>query len=147
MKLNKMLMLAALVAGGVFAADMAACAQDSTNTPPANARPPGGPANRGRVNFDYIAQQLALSEDQKPKVKPIFEDMQKQLAELRKDTSVQGADRRAKIKEIRDGATTKLKDVLTPEQLDKWEKLGQPQRRQGGAGAGAGAGGDAKPPQ
>ena len=144
MKLNKTLMIAALVAGSVFAADFAVRAQDSTNTPPAGARPPGA---RGRMNFDTIATQLALTDDQKPKVKPIIEEMMQKNADLRKDTSLEQADRRAKMKEIRDAATAKLKDILTPEQLDKWTKLGQGNRRPpGGAGAPPPAG-DNKPPQ
>jgi Spy/CpxP family protein refolding chaperone len=146
MKLNKTLMIAALIAGSVFAADVAVRAQDATNKPSTDARPPAGPGNRGRMNFDFISQQLSLSEDQKPKVKPILEDMQKQMADLRKDTTVQGTDRRAKMKEIRDGATTKLKDVLTPDQLAKWEKMGQGQRRSPATAAPA-PGGDNKPPQ
>ena len=136
-------MIAALLAGSVFAADVTVRAQDATatNAPatatntPATARPQAGPANRGRMNFETVSQRLALSEDQKPKVKPIWEDMQKQLADLRKDTTVQGTDLRAKIKEIRDGATAKLKDILTPEQLQKWEGLAQGQRRPPGAAA------------
>jgi len=129
-------MIAALLAGSVFAADVAVRAQDATATnAPANPRPQAGPATRGRMNFETISQRLALSEDQKPKVKPIWEDMQKQLADLRKDTTVQGTDLRAKIKEIRDGATAKLKDILTPEQLQKWEGLVQGQRRPPGAAA------------
>src|ERR1022692_2697995 len=122
MKLNKTLMIAALIAGSMFAADVAVRAQDATNTPPAGAPP--GPGARGRMNFDNIATQLALTDDQKPKVKPVIEEMMQKNADLRKDTSVQGADRRAKMKEIRDAATAKLKDILTPEQLDKWTKMG-----------------------
>jgi Spy/CpxP family protein refolding chaperone len=147
MKLNKTLMIAALVAGSVFAADVAVRAQDATNKPAAGA--PGGPGARGRMNFDTIATQLALTDDQKTKAKPIFDEMQKKMADLRNDTSVTDAtERRAKMKEIRDAATAKLKEVpLTQEQLDKWAKMGQGQRRQGGAGGAPAAGGDAKPPQ
>jgi Spy/CpxP family protein refolding chaperone len=142
MKLNKTLMIAALVAGSVFAADVAVRAQDATNKPAAGA-PPGA---RGRMNFDSIATQLALTDDQKPKVKPVIEEMQQKMADLRKDTSVAQEDRRAKMKEIRDAATAKLKDILTPEQLDKWTKMQQPGNRRppGGAG-GPPPAGDAKP--
>jgi Spy/CpxP family protein refolding chaperone len=144
MKLNKTLMIAALIAGSVFAADYAVRAQDSTNTPPA-ARPPAGPGARGgRMNFDNIATQLALTDDQKTKAKPIFEDMQKQMADLRTDTTMSPADRRAKYQEIREGTTTKLKDILTPEQFAKWQKMGAP-RRPAGAGVPPPAGG-ATPP-
>ncbi|HEX9046107.1 MAG TPA: hypothetical protein VF988_03695 [Verrucomicrobiae bacterium] len=130
MKLNNTLVMAALIAGSLFAADVAARAQDTTNTPTPHGRPPLSPALRARFNFDFLAQQLALSEDQKPKAKSVFEDMQQQFAALRRDTTVQGAVRAAKIKEIQDGATTKLKEVLTPEQLAKWQKLVIGTRRQ-----------------
>jgi Spy/CpxP family protein refolding chaperone len=140
-------MIAALVAGSVFAADVAVRAQD-TNPPAAGARPPGGPGARGgRMNFDNIATQLALTDDQKTKAKPVFEEMQQKMTDLRKDTSLEQTERRAKMKEIRDAATTKLTDILTPDQLEKWKKIGTGNRRPpGGAGAPPAAG-DAKPPQ
>jgi Spy/CpxP family protein refolding chaperone len=139
MKLNKTLMIAALVAGGMFAADLAAPAQDSTNTPPAGARPPGGA--RGRMNFDSIATQLELTDDQKTKAKPIFQDMAQQMVAVRQDTSLEAADKRAKMVEIRKDTTTKLKDILTPDQLDKWQKIMTGNRRgPGGAGAPPAAG-------
>jgi Spy/CpxP family protein refolding chaperone len=98
MKLNKTLMIAALVAGSVFAADVAVRAQDATNTPPAGA-PPGGPGARGRMNFDSIATQLALTDDQKTKAKPVFDELFQKQRDLRQDTSLSQEDRRAKIKE------------------------------------------------
>jgi hypothetical protein len=72
----------------------------------------------------------------------------KKMRDLRQDTSITDpTDRRAKMKEIRDATTAKLKDILTPEQLDKWTKMGQGNRRPpGGAGTPPPAG-DAKPPQ
>ena len=148
MKLNKTLMIAALIAGSVFAADVAVRAQDATNTPPAGAPP--GPGARGRMNFDNIATQLALTDEQKTKVKPIFDEMMQKQRDLRQDTAVTDpTERRAKMKEIRDAATTKLKEIpLTQEQLDKWAKMGQGGQRRPGAGAGAPPpAGDTKPPQ
>src|SRR5580698_2318087 len=136
MKLNKTLMIAALIAGSVFAADYAARAQDSTNTPPAGAPPQGGPGARGgRMNFDNISTQLALTDDQKTKVKPIIEDMLKKMADVRKDDSLQPTDKRTKNKQIRDDATTQLKDILTADQLTKWQKMIAGGGRRGGAGA------------
>ena len=124
-------MLAALIAGSLLGTGLAASAQDSTNTPPAGMRPPG--AARGRLNFENIATQLQLSEDQKTKARPIFQDMAKQQAELRKDTTLSQTDRRSKIQAIRNDATAKLKEVLTPDQLDKWEKMTPGRRPAGGA--------------
>ncbi len=132
MKLHKTLTLAALVAGSLLAADLTVRAQESTNTPSATSQPPGAPEKkgnaRGRMSFDIVSNQLQLSEDQKPKVRPILQDMAKQLAALRGDTSLTQADRRAKTAEIRNDATAKLKEILTPEQLAQWQKLA-PARR------------------
>jgi len=144
MKLNKTLMIAALVAGTMFAADIAVRAQDSTNTPPAGARPPGGP--RAGMNFETIASQLGLTDEQKTKVKPILEEMRQKMADLRKDTTLEAADRRAKMKEIRDDISAKLKEILTPEQYEKWLKMGPGNRRPPGGANPPSAGGN-KPPQ
>lgn len=131
-------MIAALVAGGLLAADTAVRAQNSTNTPPPAARPPGAHGTKGGMNLDYISNQLGLSEDQKAKAKPVFEEMRQKFADLRKDTTLDQTERRAKMKEIRDDATAKLKEILTPEQLQKWQNMGRGMRRPQGA---------AQPPQ
>ena len=143
------MMIAALVAGSVFAADVAVLAQDSTNTPPAGARPPGGPGARGRMNFEFVATSLALTDDQKAKAKPVFDEMQQKMTDLRKDTTLEAADRRAKMKEIRDGVTAKLKDILTEEQFAKWQKMQQNRPRPAGGAGAPPAGGTppATPPQ
>jgi Spy/CpxP family protein refolding chaperone len=141
MKLNKTMMLVALVAGGLLSG-IPLRAQDASNTPAAT--PP--PTRRPMMTVDGIAKQLDLTDDQKTKVKPIIEDMQKQGAEVRKDTSLSQEDRRAKMKEIRDAASTQLKDILTPEQFAKWQKMGAGNRRQAPPNAPPG-GAPATPPQ
>ena len=127
MKLNKTFALAALVVTGLFAGSITLQAQDNTNTPPVGA-PPGG--MRARPNFDAVARNLELTDAQKPKVKVVFEDMQQKQRELRQDASVPQTEKRAKLKEIREAATAKLKDILTADQLAKWEKIGQGGPRQ-----------------
>ncbi|HEV2691828.1 MAG TPA: hypothetical protein VG347_02930 [Verrucomicrobiae bacterium] len=132
MKLNKILMLASIVAAGL-SSGIPAQAQDS-NAPAAT--PP--PMRRPQImNAEGLTKALDLTDDQKTKVKPILEDMQKQGADIRKDTSLAPEDRRAKMKEIRDAAGAKLKEILTPEQYAKWEKMAQGRRPAGGAPAAA----------
>jgi Spy/CpxP family protein refolding chaperone len=126
MKLNKALALAALVASSLVAGSVALQAQDNTNTPPAGAPPGGG--MRGRPNFETISKQLQLTDDQKPKVKVIWDDLQQKIRDVRSDTTIEPADKRTKVKEIRDAATAQLKDILTADQLAKWQKLSQRQR-------------------
>ena len=132
MKLNKAFIAAALVLGSLLASGLASQAQDNTNTPPAGTPPPGGMRGPG-PSFEAISKRLELTDDQKPKVKPIIEDMQKQIADYRKDNpDATMADRRAKMKEIREAATTQLKDILTADQLTKWQQITA--RRPNGAG-------------
>ena len=99
------------------------------------------------MNLDYVAAQLALTDDQKTKAKPVFDEMRQKIIDLRKDTSIEQTERAAKMKEIREAANTKLKDIFTSEQYDKWLKMARGNRRPP-AGAGApSAASDAKPPQ
>ena len=125
MKLNKKLMMAALLAASVLAGSSALQAQDATtnNSPTTpTTPPPGAPVRRG--GFEMISKQLDLTDDQKPKVKPIWEDMQQQMREVRTDSTLANTEKRAKMKDIRDATTAKLKDILTADQLTKWEKMG-----------------------
>jgi len=55
------------------------------------------------------------------------------VRELRDNKDLSRQDRVAKLKEIREGVDTKVKAILTPEQLEKWNKLrseGPRRRRQ-----------------
>ena len=55
------------------------------------------------------------------------------LRELRDEKDLSRQDRLAKLKELRQGLDAKVKPILTPEQLEKWNKLrseGPGRRRQ-----------------
>jgi len=131
------MIIVALVAGNLLAWNVALRAAD-TNTPPAKPAvggpPPGQrPAGmmRGGPNLEQMAQQLNLTDDQKPKVKSVMEARDKKVSELRGDTSLSQEDRQAKMKTIREETTTQMKAILTPEQFDKWQQMGQRGRRPG----------------
>lgn len=124
-------MIVALAAGSLFASSTLQ-AQDAPKDKPA-APTPG--ARRPGLSLDGLAKQLDLSDEQRVKIKPILEDLQKQVSELRQDTSIAPEDRPAKMKEIREGVSAKLKEILTPEQFAKWEKNAPGMRRPGGAGS------------
>jgi Spy/CpxP family protein refolding chaperone len=147
MKPTKLLILASLALGGLLMLIPAGFAQDATNTPPAGSPP--GPGMRGRMNFDRLAEQLNLTDDQKPKVKEILANQMQQMRDLRQDDSLSADDRRAKMKSIREDTNTKLKGVLTADQFQKWQEMQSrmrgPRNRppgEGGTNAPAGA-----PPQ
>ena len=124
--------MAALVAGGLLAGSVVSQAQDPTNAMSAVTNAPAAKP-RGMMNAEAIEKQLALTDDQKAKADPIIKDWLQKVRDLRSDTSVAPADKRAKAKELRDAATAQLKDILTADQLAKWQKLGAGNRRPTGA--------------
>jgi protein CpxP len=147
MKVTKPMIIAALVAGNLFAWSLALRADDSTNTPPA--APPAdshGYGARGRPDF---AKELNLTDDQKPKVKAIMDAQMQKMRDVRGDDSLSQDDKRAKMKAIHDDTATQLKAVLTADQFAKWQKLSQRgmHRPPGGGDNGAGTPPSGTPPQ
>jgi|HubBroStandDraft_2_1064218.scaffolds.fasta_scaffold130451_2 Spy/CpxP family protein refolding chaperone len=119
MKVTKPMIIAALVAGNLFAWNLALRADDSTNTPPADNH---GSGMRGRPDF---AKELNLTDDQKPKFKAIMDAQMQKMRDLRQDDSLSQDDRRTKMKAIHDDTATQLKTVLTADQFAKWQKMSQ----------------------
>lgn len=117
-------MLAGLIAGSLVLTNTAVHAQAATNAPATAVHPPGP-----RGNADFLAKQLSLSDEQKDKVKAIMDDYRQQQMALRTDKSLSPADRRTKAKEIRESLAGKFKEVLTPEQFEKWQKIAMPHPR------------------
>ena len=160
MKVTKSLIITALVAGNLLAWNLALHAQDATNTPPSAppaggpppGGPPGGPGMRGRPNFDQMAKQLGLTDEQKPQFRSIMESRMQKIRDLRQDpnfASLSPEDRGAKVKAIDDDTAVQMKALLTPEQFDKWQKMPQPGmrgRRMGPPPGGPNAGGTNAPP-
>lgn len=70
-----------------------------------------------------MTEELKLTDDQKPKVKAALEDRSKQMQEIRGDTSLSREDRRSKMTSIREATDKKIKDILKPDQREKYEKM------------------------
>jgi len=66
--------------------------------------------------FEEMSRQLQLNEDQKTKVKQIFNDTREQLRALRQEAE-------PKVIDIRKQADDRLVQVLTPEQWKKFQVL------------------------
>ncbi|HZJ46223.1 MAG TPA: hypothetical protein VFD63_20765 [Pyrinomonadaceae bacterium] len=66
--------------------------------------------------FEEMSQQLQLNEDQKTKVKQIFNDTREQLRALRQEAA-------PKVIDIRKQADERLVQVLTAEQWKKFQVL------------------------
>ena len=123
MKATKTILIAALAVGAMLACSSPVRAQDSTNTPPAGQRPPGG--MRGGINIDRLDKMLNLTDAEKAQIQPLLKDLSQQIGDLRADTSLSPEDRRAKFKSIHEAFVAQMKTILTPEQFAKFEKMSQ----------------------
>lgn len=93
-----------------------------------------------------LTEQLNLTQDQQDKIKPILEDQQKQMQDLRNDTSVEGQDRFAKMREIRKSHMDQIRGILTSDQQTKFDEMQKRMMERGRRGPGEG-GGNPPPPQ
>ena len=127
--MTKTLALATFVAGSLFAGSLALQAQDTPQTPP----PAGaGPGAHARPNADQIAKDLGLTDDQKAKVKAAMEEQQTAMKALRDNTTLSKEDKHTQMKALRESFLAKMKEILTPEQLEKWQKAMQHNHPAGG---------------
>jgi periplasmic protein CpxP/Spy len=107
---------------------------------------------RGGPSIEMMTTNLSLTAEQVPKVKAVLDAQRQKMTELRGDSNLSQEDRRTKMQEMRTDMTAKMKEILTPEQFAKFEKMGPGMRgnRPPGGGRPSGAGeppaGD-KPPQ
>ena len=117
MKINKFSVMTGLVLGGLMAFSSMAVAQDQK---------PGGGRGRGpsvEQRMERLTEELKLTDAQKPKVKAVLEATAKKGQELRGDTSVPREELREKMQAIREQENKQLKEILTPDQYTKYEKM------------------------
>lgn len=124
MKLNNSKILTLLALGGLLTLSPALKADDTNST--ATTPPAAGSQEKhgGRGGFQAQIKSLDLTPDQQPKFKAALQAMTQKLKDLRQDTGLTPADRRAKVKEIRQETNETMKTILTPEQYEKWLKIG-----------------------
>ena len=91
----------------------------------AGSAPGGAPATpgAGRASPEEIRERLvkglALTEDQQRKLDPILQDMGRQLATLR---SAPEAERQQRATRIRDDMRARVREILTPEQQQRFDQ-------------------------
>jgi Spy/CpxP family protein refolding chaperone len=87
-------------------------------------------------HFDTMVEELKLTPEQQTQVKQIFGDTRTQLQALRKESE-------PRVAEIRRQADERMRQVLTPEQWEQFQKTRDEGRRRGRGGRG---GGDSRSP-
>lgn len=125
MKNRRAILAAALVAFGVLATGVSANAQQG-------GRRGGGGEGRGErmaeMRVNRLKEELKLTDDQAAKVKTIFEDEQKQMAELRQKHKIEPGERpsqeaRQDMLKVRSQTMDSLKGVLSEDQMKQYTKM------------------------
>ena len=118
------IMAACVLSGLVGSGQKLFAGQGASEAPPTaqQARPA-----RGRVErqLQRMGERLNLTEEQKAKIRPILQERNKQLEDLRAKSSLPQGMARAKAREIRRSARLQIAQILTPEQRDKQKAMRQ----------------------
>lgn len=117
----------------------------------------GGGGRRGPMSPDDRLKQMTkdsdLTTDQQAKIKPILEDEQKKMMDLRNDTTSDRQTMRTKMMQIRKDSTDQIRGLLDDTQKAKFDKMEQEREqrmqngRRGGGMGGPGGGGPGGPPE
>lgn len=96
-----------------------------------------GGAGGGNVmeRLKQSAQELGLSDDQKSKLKDLFQNGGGKFREILTDQNLSREEKRTKMQEAEKELEPKLKEIFTPEQWEKWQKKRDEQRSQAGGAA------------
>jgi periplasmic protein CpxP/Spy len=110
-----------------FARPQAAAQQPA----PAQAAPkmaPRQPSVDERI--DRMSKELNLTPEQKDKIRPLFEEQDKQMRELRSNTSLTPEQKRDKARTMMMETHDKVAAILTPEQKEKMKEHMEQMRQQ-----------------
>jgi protein CpxP len=103
-----------------------AAAQDQAASPLSGSMQIPGPDEV--VNI--LATKLALSEDQKSRIRPIIADRQQKIAALRADTSLRKGKRLRQLKSVLDDSDQHIKAILNDQQKEQYTQIEQQMRDQ-----------------
>jgi Spy/CpxP family protein refolding chaperone len=82
--------------------------------------PGGGPGGEERMK--RITEELGLSDEQKTQWEAVLKEQREKMSGLR---DLEPEERRAKMTAFREENQKKMKEILTAEQYEKWQKLQQ----------------------
>lgn len=109
----------------------------------------GGPGGRGMMSpqarLDRLSKELNLTKDQQDKIKPILEDEQKQMEELRSSSGGERPDM-SKMRDIRKSHDEQIRAVLTSDQQTKYDEMQKRMMERGGGRRGGEGGGSSTTP-
>ena len=83
-----------------------------------------------RERLQDTMNELNLTDEQKEKLKPLWREQAQKLRELLKDQGLSRQEKMEKFKAAREEMEPKLKQILTAEQFEKWQKQREKMRDQ-----------------
>ncbi len=152
----KHMKVAALALGAVLmAAPLTGFAQDNSAAPPAKDQTTTqGMGRHGHMRqadpakrLEWMSKKLNLTDEQKTKLQPIFQDEFQQMKAVREDTSLSREQKRDKMKQIHETFHPQVMAVLTPDQQQKLEQMRANRAARGGQNAPATPGNNPQQPQ
>ncbi len=88
---------------------------------------PAQPTDATQATLKRMTEQLKLTEDQQTKVKKILDASEQKMRALVANTNLTPQEFAAKGRAVRAANSKQFKEILTPEQYQKWQKtLAQP---------------------
>ena len=126
MKIHKISLIAVLAAATVLAYSPALLAQEKKDAPKGEGRGGGQGGDFAKQRLDRLNEELKLTDEQKPKVEALLKAQAEKLRGLTPE------ERREKMQASREEMGKKMKEILTAEQYEKYQKLPPPGRGQGG---------------
>lgn len=99
----------------------------------AEARRPGGErAERAKERIQEIVEKLGLNESQKEKFRSVWQEQMQKMKEVFGNADLSREQKAEKMKAIREEFAPKFKEILTPEQFEKWQKMREEMREKVG---------------
>jgi Spy/CpxP family protein refolding chaperone len=124
MKTTRIGLMAMLLTGALLAAPALVRAQDTgKDARPRPNRPARGEGLGAQQQLDRLAEELKLTEDQKKKVAEAQKARMEKLRQIREDSSLSQEQKREKFREAMQDFDKKMKEILTSEQYEKWQKM------------------------
>jgi Spy/CpxP family protein refolding chaperone len=130
MKIHKVGLIAVLAVATLLAYSPALRAQEKKEDGKKEGPPAGKRADMMKERLNKMAEDLKLTDEQKPKVESLLKAQAEKLRGLRDATP---EERQEKMKASRAEMSKKMKEILTAEQFEKWQKQ-RAEMRAGGPG-------------
>jgi Spy/CpxP family protein refolding chaperone len=118
------LLLLSALAWGIQSGITATAAETPATKPEPRLNLRSGLTNRSD-RITALSAELKLTPQQQEKLRPILQEETQKAIEIFREAKLTRDAKMTKIKEVRDANRVKVKAILTPEQMELWDKMRQ----------------------